>query len=65
VRVIEGPVHAIEQTIATPRTRVAGAHNLRAFVEEAKASGFISEALADGAARWCRRLLPTWWAPAA
>jgi polar amino acid transport system substrate-binding protein len=45
-RVIEGQFTAIQQSIATPRPRAAGAAWLRAFVEDAKASGFVAEAIA-------------------
>ncbi len=46
VRVLDGRFMAIEQTMGTPRARAAGAAYLRAFVEEAKASGLVAQALA-------------------
>ena len=45
-RVMEGRFLSIEQAMALPRGRTAGAAYLRRFVEEAKASGFVAEALA-------------------
>lgn len=45
-RVMEGRFLSIEQAMALPRGRTAGAAFLRRFVEEAKTSGFIAEALA-------------------
>jgi polar amino acid transport system substrate-binding protein len=45
-RVIEGRFMAIEQAMATPKGRAAGARYLREFVEEMKASGFVAQALA-------------------
>jgi polar amino acid transport system substrate-binding protein len=46
VRMIDGRFMAIEQAIATPRGREAGARYLRGFVEEMKASGFVAAGLA-------------------
>ena len=45
-RVLEGQFTAIQQSIGTPRPRAAGAAWLRAFVEDAKASGVVAEAIA-------------------
>jgi polar amino acid transport system substrate-binding protein len=45
-RVMDGRFLAIEQAMALPRGRIAGAVYLRAFIEEMKASGFIAAALA-------------------
>ena len=45
-RVIPGRFMAIEQAMATPRGRDAGARYLRDFVEAMKASGFVAKALA-------------------
>lgn len=45
-RVMEGRFLGIEQAMALPRGRAAGAAFLRRFIEEAKASGFVAEALA-------------------
>jgi polar amino acid transport system substrate-binding protein len=44
-RVMDGRFLAIEQAMALPRGRAAGAAYLRAFVEEMKASGFVAAAL--------------------
>ena len=46
LRVVEGRFMVIEQAMAMPRGREAGAAYLRAFVEEMKASGFVAAALA-------------------
>jgi polar amino acid transport system substrate-binding protein len=45
-RVMDGRFLAIEQAMALPRSRIAGAAYLRVFIEEMKASGFIAAALA-------------------
>ena len=45
VRVMAGRFEEIRQAIGTPKGRTAGAAYLRAFVEEMKANGFISDAL--------------------
>ena len=45
VRVMDGRFMEIQQAMGTPKGRTAGAHYLRAFVEEMKASGFVAEAL--------------------
>jgi polar amino acid transport system substrate-binding protein len=44
-RVMDGRFLAIEQAMALPRGRAAGAAYLRAFVEEMKVSGFVAAAL--------------------
>ena len=45
VRVMAGHFMEIQQAMGTPKGRVAGANYLRAFVEEAKASGFVADAI--------------------
>jgi polar amino acid transport system substrate-binding protein len=45
VRLLEGRFMVIEQAMATPKGRSAGARYLAAFVEEMKASGFVAAAL--------------------
>jgi polar amino acid transport system substrate-binding protein len=45
VRVMDGRFMEIRQAVGTPKDRIAGAHYLRAFVEEMKASGFVADAL--------------------
>lgn len=44
-RILPGRFTAIQQAIGTPRTRAAGAAFLHAFVEEAKASGFVAQVI--------------------
>lgn len=46
LRLLDGRFMVINQAIATPRAREAGARYLREFVEEMKASGFVAQALA-------------------
>jgi len=46
LRVMSGRFMAINQAMCIPRGRDAGARFLRAFVEDAKASGFVAKALA-------------------
>jgi len=46
VRLLEGRFMVIEQAMATPTGRAAGARFLAQFVEEMKASGFVAAALA-------------------
>jgi polar amino acid transport system substrate-binding protein len=46
-RVMEGRFLAIEQAMALPCGRAAGAAYLRAFIEEMKSSGFVAAALAQ------------------
>ncbi len=54
VRLLDGRFMVIQQAMATPKGRPAGARYLAAFVEDMKASGFVAEALRkhgiDGAA---------------
>lgn len=45
VRLLPGRFMVIEQAMATPRGRAAGAKYLRAFVDEMKASGFVAQSL--------------------
>jgi len=45
MRVMAGRFMSIEQAMAAPKGRAAGARYLRTFVEEMKASGFVAEAL--------------------
>jgi polar amino acid transport system substrate-binding protein len=45
VRVMDGRFMEIQQAMGTPEGRGAGARYLRAFVEEMKATGFVSDAL--------------------
>jgi polar amino acid transport system substrate-binding protein len=45
MRVMSGAFQQIQQAMATPKGRMAGARYLAAFVEEMKASGFVAEAL--------------------
>lgn len=42
-RVLDGQFMAVQQAIGTPKAREAGAAYLRAFVEDAKASGLVAE----------------------
>ena len=46
MRMIPGRFMAIEQAMGVPRAHAAAATDLRAFVEDLKASGFIAQALA-------------------
>jgi polar amino acid transport system substrate-binding protein len=48
-RVLDGQFTAVQQAIGTPKGRDAGARYLRDFVEEAKASGLVAEAIARNA----------------
>lgn len=45
VRVLPGRFMVIEQAMATPRGRSAGAKYLREFIDEMKASGFVAQSL--------------------
>ena len=45
MRVMKGAFEEIRQAMGTPKGRSAGAKYLAAFVEDAKASGFVAEAL--------------------
>jgi len=44
-RVLDGLFTVVQQAVATPKTRNAGAQYLREFVEEMKASGFVRRAI--------------------
>lgn len=44
-RLLDGQFTAVQQAIGTPRSRETGAKYLREFVEEAKASGFVGQAI--------------------
>ncbi len=44
-RILDGQFTAVQQAIGTPKARTTGAAFLRTFVEEAKASGFVGEAI--------------------
>ena len=46
VRLLDGRFMVIEQAMATPRQRAAGARYLAEFVEAMKADGFVAQALA-------------------
>jgi polar amino acid transport system substrate-binding protein len=46
VRLLPGRFMVINQAMATPRGRDAGARYLNRFVEEMKATGFVANALA-------------------
>jgi polar amino acid transport system substrate-binding protein len=45
-RILDGRFTAIQQGIGTPRARAAAAAYLSAFVEEAKSSGLVAQAIA-------------------
>lgn len=45
LRVLDGRFMAIEQALATPKGRAAGAGFLAAFMDESKSRGFVAEAL--------------------
>ncbi len=45
VRLLDGHFMVINQAMATPKGRAAGARYLAEFVEEMKASGFVASAL--------------------
>jgi polar amino acid transport system substrate-binding protein len=45
MRVMAGRFMSIEQAMAVPKSRAAGARYLRKFVEEMKASGFVADAI--------------------
>jgi polar amino acid transport system substrate-binding protein len=47
VRLLDGRFMVINQAMATPQSRHAGANYLDAFVEEMKASGFVAKSLRD------------------
>ena len=44
-RILDGQFTAVQQAIGTPKARATGATFLRTFVEDAKASGFVGEAI--------------------
>jgi polar amino acid transport system substrate-binding protein len=44
-RILDGQFTAVQQAIGTPKARATGAAFLRTFVEDAKASGFVGEAI--------------------
>jgi polar amino acid transport system substrate-binding protein len=46
-RILDGQFSAVQQAIGTPRKNAAGAAFLRAFVEEAKASGLVARFIAQ------------------
>jgi len=46
VRLLDGRFMVIQQAMATPKGRTAGARYLAQFVEEMKASGFVAQSLA-------------------
>ena len=48
-RLLDGQFTAVQQAIGTPTARAEGATYLRAFVEDAKASGFVASAIARNA----------------
>lgn len=45
-RLLDGQFTGVQQSIGTPKARAAAAEYLRAFVEEAKASGLVAEGIA-------------------
>jgi polar amino acid transport system substrate-binding protein len=45
VRIMDGRFMEIQQAMGTPKGRLAGAAYLRAFVEDAKAKGFVADAI--------------------
>jgi len=45
-RILEGRFLVVEQTLAVRKGRDAGIEYLREFIEDAKASGFVAQALA-------------------
>ena len=51
LRVMDGRFMAIEQAMGVPRGREAGARYLRQFIEEMKASGFVTAGLARSGQR--------------
>ena len=44
-RVLDGQVTAVQQAVGTPKARSAGAQYLREFVEDAKRSGLVAQAI--------------------
>jgi polar amino acid transport system substrate-binding protein len=45
-RILDGQFTAVQQAIGTPKAREKGAAFLKAFVEDAKASGLVAQAIA-------------------
>jgi polar amino acid transport system substrate-binding protein len=50
-RILDGRFTAIQQAVATPKGRPAGAQYLREFVAEVKASGFVADLIERNGAR--------------
>ncbi len=50
-RIVDGRFMLVEQAVASPKGRKAGARYLREFIEDAKASGLIARAVADNQVR--------------
>jgi polar amino acid transport system substrate-binding protein len=50
-KILEGRFTAIQQAVATPKGRPAGAQYLRDFVAEVKASGFVADLIERNGAR--------------
>lgn len=48
-RLLDGQFTAVQQAVGTPKSRAEAAKYLRAFVEDAKASGFVAAAIAKNA----------------
>jgi polar amino acid transport system substrate-binding protein len=48
-RILDGQFTGVQQAIGTPKARAAAAAYLRGFVEEAKASGLVAQAIARNA----------------
>jgi polar amino acid transport system substrate-binding protein len=46
-RILEGRFLVVEQTLAVRKSRDAGIAYLREFIEDAKASGFVAQSLAN------------------
>jgi len=44
-RILDGRFTAVQQAIGTPKGRAAGAHYLREFAEDIKASGLVAQAI--------------------
>jgi polar amino acid transport system substrate-binding protein len=50
-RVLDGRFTAVHQAIGTPKGREAGAKYLREFIEDAKASGMVAQAIEKNGVR--------------
>jgi polar amino acid transport system substrate-binding protein len=50
-RVLDGRFTAVDQAIGTPKGREAGAKYLREFIEDAKASGMVAQAIEKNGVR--------------